>query len=73
MSIFASILSRPEFRSLKVSLPLGKWVRVAQERRRLAQLDERMLRDIGVDEASAAREAARPFWDIPTARGGCRS
>lgn len=71
MSIFASILSRPEFRSLKVSLPLGQWVCVAHERHRLSQLDERMLRDIGVDEASAAQEASRPFWDVP-ARRRCR-
>lgn len=72
MSIFAAILSRPELRSLKVSLLLGQWVRVAQERRQLARLDERMLRDVGLDEASAAQEAARPFWDIPSRRRcGC--
>jgi uncharacterized protein YjiS (DUF1127 family) len=28
----------------------------------LTQLDERMLKDIGVTRVEAAREAAKPFW-----------
>ena len=40
--------------------------RVAQQRRQLAQLDDRMLHDIGITRAEAHREAARSFWDIPT-------
>lgn len=68
MPILAEILSRPALRSSKPGLPLGRWLRVARERRRLAELDERALRDIGIDPASAAREAARPFWDLPKGR-----
>ena len=65
MFLFDEMLSRPALRARKVTLPLGQWVRVARERRRLGALDERMLRDIGVDAASASEESARPFWDLP--------
>jgi uncharacterized protein YjiS (DUF1127 family) len=34
----------------------------AQQRYRLAALDDRMLADIGVGRAAAANEAAKPFW-----------
>lgn len=32
------------------------------ERHRLAQLDDHMLRDIGLDPQEARRECAKPFW-----------
>ncbi|MBN9560280.1 MAG: DUF1127 domain-containing protein [Alphaproteobacteria bacterium] len=42
------------------------WLREGWRRRRtrlyLTQLDERMLKDIGVTRVEAAREAAKPFW-----------
>lgn len=31
-------------------------------RRVLASLDDRMLRDIGIDQATAQRESTMPFW-----------
>jgi len=40
------------------------WNRVARERRRLLDLDERVLRDIGLTPEQAYREASRPFWDM---------
>jgi len=36
---------------------------LARSRRQLAQLDERLLRDIGLDRATARFEATRGFWD----------
>lgn len=69
MPNIASILTRPELRALRVTLPLGAWVRVARERRQLASLDERRLKDLGIDQAATAREAARPFWNLPERRG----
>lgn len=33
-----------------------------EQRRALAELDDRMLRDIGVDRAAQAHEARKPFW-----------
>ncbi len=65
MTMLTSILSGPAFRPLRVSLPLGQWIRVSRERRSLAGLNERQLHDIGIDAASAATEASRPFWDVP--------
>lgn len=33
-----------------------------RERRQLAELDDRLLRDIGVERTDALREARKPFW-----------
>ena len=68
MTMFASILSTPTFRLPQVSLPLGQWIRVSRERRSLGRLNEQQLRDIGIDAATAASEASRPFWELPQGR-----
>ncbi len=68
MTTFTSILPGPTFRLPRVSLPLGQWIRVSRERRSLAGLNEQQLRDIGIDAATAATEASRPFWDVPRSR-----
>jgi uncharacterized protein YjiS (DUF1127 family) len=36
---------------------------LAKSRRQLAQLDERLLRDIGLDRATARFEAGKGFWN----------
>lgn len=41
---------------------LACWIQRYRQRRALARLDERLLRDIGVTRAEAAAEAAKPFW-----------
>ena len=45
---------------------LGAWcVRCQQryeQRRHLAELDERMLKDVGITPRQAERESAKPFW-----------
>lgn len=38
--------------------------RTQQERRHLAELDPRLLRDIGIDPVAAALEIDRPFWQL---------
>lgn len=40
------------------------WQRRAQERDRLATFDPRLLSDMGISAAEAAREAAIPFWRL---------
>ena len=35
---------------------------LARSRRQLAQLDERLLRDIGLDRMSARQEAEKGYW-----------
>ena len=46
------------------------WLERTRSRRQLAELDDRMLADIGIDRATAQIEADKPFWreSIPTAR-----
>lgn len=44
------------------------WLQRAHQRRTLAELDNRMLRDIGVTRAQAQREAAKPFWSVGKAQ-----
>ena len=41
---------------------LWLWRQRAQARRKLATLDDHMLRDIGIDRATASSEADKPFW-----------
>jgi uncharacterized protein YjiS (DUF1127 family) len=41
---------------------LSAWQDRAESRALLGRLDDRMLRDIGVDRSVAEREADRPFW-----------
>ena len=67
MKAFALLLGARGFGSARLSiadLPVRKWFRVLNERRRLATLDPRLLRDIGVSDSEAAIEATRPFWDV---------
>lgn len=41
---------------------LGIWRRRAKDRRELAQLDRRTLRDLGLSAGEVAFEANKPFW-----------
>ena len=45
-----------------IELVLG-WQEVARQRRALLELDERLLKDIGITRADAEREAGRSLWD----------
>ena len=39
-----------------------RWTQRARQRRHLAQLDERLLKDIGIAPLAAEWEANKPFW-----------
>ena len=41
---------------------LATWQERAAGRYRLANLDDRMLRDVGLDRADISREIDKPFW-----------
>ena len=41
---------------------LRTWRQRARDRKALAQLDHRTLRDLGLSEGSARFEANKPFW-----------
>jgi len=38
------------------------WLERARQRRHLGELDDRLLRDIGLSRAEVENEIARPFW-----------
>ena len=44
------------------------WLRRARTRRALAELDERLLRDVGLDPMTAREEARLPFWRASTTK-----
>jgi uncharacterized protein YjiS (DUF1127 family) len=54
-----------EFRD-KPRAGLAAWIRAAAERwrqrRTLMEIDDRMLRDMGISRSQAMVEAAKPFW-----------
>jgi len=41
---------------------LSVWSERSRQRRRLADLDDRLLRDIGLSRAEVELECHRPFW-----------
>ncbi len=43
---------------------LEAWHERARGRRRLMELDDRLLKDIGLTRADVARETSKPFWDV---------
>lgn len=59
------VASRPAPRGGLLSR-ISTWMRVAEERRALANLPADRLKDIGMSEHAAAMEIARPFWDAPS-------
>ncbi len=42
--------------------------KVASERRKLRELDARMLKDMGLDRADVEKEAGRSLFDVPDER-----
>jgi uncharacterized protein YjiS (DUF1127 family) len=50
-------------------LSLGQRFRAAlhlrRQRRALAEMDDRMLADMGLTRSQALNEAVRPIWDVP--------
>jgi uncharacterized protein YjiS (DUF1127 family) len=41
---------------------LAEWQDRAEQRTHLAGMDDRMLKDIGINGVDAARESGKPFW-----------
>ena len=41
---------------------IGVWLERSRQRHVLAELDARLLQDVGLSRDTAAREAAKPFW-----------
>jgi uncharacterized protein YjiS (DUF1127 family) len=41
---------------------IGAWIERSRQRHALADLDDRLLDDIGITPFDAAHEIAKPFW-----------
>jgi uncharacterized protein YjiS (DUF1127 family) len=41
---------------------VARWSERAAQRRRLRQLDDRLLHDMGLSRADVEQEASKPFW-----------
>lgn len=61
----ATSVTPPKVRSHRIFAMLALWRTLWSERRALAKLDDRMLRDIGIDAEMARCELARAPWDLP--------
>ena len=47
-------------------LRLRDMIALRRQRRALAKLDDRALKDIGLTTKDATQEATRPIWDVPS-------
>ena len=54
----AALWTLPE----RIAEVVYEWQRRASERHHLRQLDDRMLKDIGLSRADVGGEVAKPFW-----------
>jgi uncharacterized protein YjiS (DUF1127 family) len=71
----ALALARPRFGLSRIAGQVWRLIlafelalQVRSERRLLAGLDERTLKDIGFNRGDACAEAHRSFWDVPADR-----
>ena len=63
MILQQKIFSFPAIRRMAAKLDvLNLWIQRHHQRRQLAQLDQRLLKDIGLDVDKAKAEANKPFW-----------
>ncbi len=47
---------------LRAAAVMNLWYERHRQRQYLARLDDRLLRDIGIDRATAELEISKPFW-----------
>lgn len=65
-------MPRTQIQRLNLSRRLGLFARITRflqhssarrrDRLKLGHLDQRLLRDIGLDAVAASKECAKPFW-----------
>ena len=62
--IFALPASRPHLRhaARRAFGTVWTWMERSRQRRALADLDDRLLEDVGISRSQVSREIAKPFW-----------
>ena len=48
--------------AVSIAAVFGRWIARREQRQSLLDLDDRLLRDIGISRCDALREGERPFW-----------
>ncbi len=66
MSVIASRRQSSPRRPRSILSTVLDVLSLRRQRRRLAELDPHLLRDIGITEDEARREAELPIWDAPS-------
>ena len=61
-AVIASLWAAIERRLVAFFETLAAWQDQAAKRHHLSQLDQRMLRDVGLSRADVRRELEQPFW-----------
>lgn len=64
MSASGFVTKRGAFNLRRVWAAAGAMLQARQTRRLLAEMDGRLLADIGASRGDAMMEANRPFWDV---------
>jgi len=65
MDLTLATLLRRDGRRFQPLRQLLRAMLMRRSRVRLAELDDHLLQDIGLDRLAARREAERPSWDAP--------
>ncbi|MCB2136671.1 MAG: DUF1127 domain-containing protein [Rhodobacteraceae bacterium] len=59
-------IARPRHAApLNILTRIRRGFALVRQRRRLLDLSDHLLDDMGIDRQTALREAARPIWDVP--------
>jgi uncharacterized protein YjiS (DUF1127 family) len=48
--------------AMRAMMAIVAWADRSRERRQLQELDDRLLKDIGISRGDVERECAKPFW-----------
>ncbi len=58
------LLGGVKFAIVRVFEMLGVWQARERQRHHLRELDDRLLRDMGISRADVELEASKPFWRV---------
>lgn len=53
----------------RIGNTITRWDQLAEQRRQLREMDDRLLADIGLSKADVKRIAGKKFWDDPLRTG----
>lgn len=63
LDMFVATPARQPSLVRRLGFTFALWRQRVELRRRLAEMDSRSLRDLGISPAAAAYESGKPFWE----------